>query len=182
MFAPKYSRMMEVAPSAQVWKRLEHELGLARFRPRWYRRLGLWRALAAGATAALVLGIALQLRPPATTTEPAPVQIAQLAGKPEGAGVTAMASPDRSVLHLQAARPVLAGPAQSYELWLIPAEGGAPLSLAVLGSLDARVPVAPAHSARLVRGAKLAISVEPAGGSLTGGPTGPVILAGEIGV
>ena len=61
-------------------------------------------------------------------------------------------------------------------------EGGAPLSLAVLGSLDARVPVAPAHSKRLVQGAKLAVSVEPAGGSPTGGPTGPVIIAGQIGI
>jgi anti-sigma-K factor RskA len=29
-------------------------------------------------------------------------------------------------------------------------------------------------------GAKLAVSVEPAGGSPTGAPTGPVILVGEI--
>jgi anti-sigma-K factor RskA len=86
------------------------------------------------------------------------------------------------VLQLRASRPVLAGPAQSYELWLIPAEGGAPLSLAVLGSLDARVPVAPQYVNRLVRGAKLAISVEPAGGSPTGGPTGAIIAAGEIAI
>ncbi len=33
---------------------------------------------------------------------------------------------------------------------------------------------------KLRTGAKLAVSVEPAGGSLTGGPTGPVILVGEV--
>jgi len=180
MFAPTYSKMMEVEPSAHGWRRLERELDLARFRPPWHRRLAVWRALAGAATAALVLGIALQVRPPATTPEPETVEIAQLASKPEAAAVRATASPDRGVLHLHPARPVHAGPAQSYELWLIPVEGGPPLSLAVLGNLEARVPVAPAHSARLVRGAKLAISVEPAGGSPTGGPTGPVILVGEI--
>ncbi|HYF58675.1 MAG TPA: anti-sigma factor, partial [Burkholderiaceae bacterium] len=78
-------------------------------------------------------------------------------------------------------RPIVAGPAQSYELWLIPAEGGAPVSVAVLGDLAARIELPAAIRERLRPGAKLAVSVEPAGGSPTGGPTGPVILAGAIG-
>jgi anti-sigma-K factor RskA len=119
-------------------------------------------------------------QPVAPIAQPAQ-QIAQLEGKVDTARVTAALSQDRTTLELHPVRPVIAGPTQSYELWLIPVEGGAPLSLAVLGNLDARIPVAPAHSRRLVAGAKLAISVEPAGGSPTGGPTGPVILAGQIG-
>ncbi|MDB5903601.1 MAG: hypothetical protein JWM26_2479 [Betaproteobacteria bacterium] len=177
--APRYSPAIAVQPSPQVWKRLQAELGLSRYRTPLLRRLGLWRALAAGAMAALVAGIAVEVLKP-VPTEPAAVTIAQLEGQADVARVTAALSPDRNTLQLHAARPVLAGPAQSYELWLIPAEGGAPLSLAVLGNLDARVPVAPAHSKRLVPGAKLAISVEPAGGSPTGAPTGPVIMAGQI--
>jgi anti-sigma-K factor RskA len=179
--APRYSQAIQVQPSPQVWKRLYAELGLSRYRTPLLRSLGLWRALAAGAMAALVAGIAFQVLKP-VPTEPAAVPIAQLEGQADVARVTAALSPDRNTLQLHAARPVLAGPAQSYELWLIPAEGGAPLSLAVLGNLDARVPVAPAHSKRLVPGAKLAISVEPAGGSPTGAPTGPVIMAGQIGI
>jgi anti-sigma-K factor RskA len=76
---------------------------------------------------------------------------------------------------------VLAGPAQSDELWLLPAEGGAPISLAVLGTLDARVALPPERRDRLRAGARLAVSVEPAGGSPRGAPTGPVILIGEVG-
>lgn len=179
IFVPRYSKMIEAQPSPQGWKRLERELQLDRYRTPWHRRVAFWRALAGAATAALLFGIGFQfLRP--VETQPAPVEIAQLEGKAEAARVTAALSRDRSTLQLTAARPVLAGPAQSYELWLLPVEGGAPLSLAVLGNLDARVPVAPAHSRRLVPGAKLAISVEPAGGSPTGGPTGPVILVGPI--
>jgi anti-sigma-K factor RskA len=177
--APRYTPMIEAVPSHDVWKRLERDLGLSRYRTRWYRRLGLWQALAAGVTAALVAAIALQFGTP-VAPEPQSVTIAQLEGKADAARVTAAVTTDRNVLQLKPARPVLAGPAQSYELWLIPAEGGAPLSLAVLGSLDARVPVAPQYVSRLVRGAKLAISVEPAGGSPTGAPTGPVIAIGEI--
>jgi anti-sigma-K factor RskA len=75
---------------------------------------------------------------------------------------------------------VLASPAQSFELWLIPAEGGQPLSLAVVGDLDARIELKASQALRLARGAKLAISVEPAGGSPTGAPTGPVILIGDV--
>jgi len=52
----------------------------------------------------------------------------------------------------------------------------------VLGSLDARLALPRAQAARLTRGAKLAVSVEPAGGSPTGAPTGPVVFAGAIGV
>lgn len=179
LFAPRYSKMAEVQPSQGVWKQLERELGLSRYRPAWHRRLGFWRGFAAAVSLAAVFGIALQLGI-GIAPEPQQVTIAQLAGKADAPGVLAIASSDRTTLHLQPARPVIAGPAQSYELWLIPAEGGAPLSLAVLGNLEARIPVAPAHARRMTIGAKLAVSVEPAGGSPTGAPTGPVIMAGQI--
>ncbi len=72
-----------------------------------------------------------------------------------------------------------AKPAQSYELWLLTPDGAA-LSLAVLGSLDARFEVPEGHRRRLREGGKLAVTVEPAGGSPTGKATGPVILVGPI--
>ena len=72
---------------------------------------------------------------------------------------------------------MIAGLAQSYELWLLTPEGGV-MSLAVLGSLDARFEVPERHRGRL-RG-QLAVSVEPAGGAPGGKPTGPVILVGPI--
>jgi anti-sigma-K factor RskA len=181
VFAPRYSKMVEVQPSPQSWNRLERELGLSRYRTPWHRRLGFWRGFAAAATAALALGIGFEMLRP-LATEPALTPIAQLEGKADAARVTAALSRDRNTLELHAARPVVAGPAQSYELWLIPAEGGTPLSLAVLGNLDARVPVAPALAKRLVPGAKLAITVEPAGGSPVPGPTGPVIAVGPINI
>jgi len=183
LFTPRYSKMIELQPSREGWKRLELELGLARYRVRWHSRAGFWRAWAAGATAALALGVGFQLLRPAP--EPAPeltplLEIAQLTGKVDVSRVTAKLSRDGRTLELRAARAVLAGPAQSYELWLLPAEGGAPVSLAVLGSLDARFALPPGQVGRLRTGAKLAVSVEPAGGSPTGAPTGAVILVGEI--
>jgi anti-sigma-K factor RskA len=177
-FTPRYSAMVEVEPRHDTWKRLERELGLGRYRTPWHRRVAFWRAIAGAVTVVLVLAVGYQVMAPTGAAPATP--IAQLEGKADAARVTAALSADRRTLELRAARPVLAGPAQSYELWLLPEGGGAPISMAVLGSLDARFALSPENAARLRSGAKLAVSVEPAGGSPTGGPTGPVILVGPI--
>jgi anti-sigma-K factor RskA len=78
---------------------------------------------------------------------------------------------------LQVARvagvPAVAG--QVHEFWVI-APGAQPVSLGLLegGPLVVTYPVPP-------EGFILAVSVEPAGGSPTGAPTGPVILTAKIG-
>lgn len=176
--ALRYTERIAVMPDARTWRRLERTLDLARYRQPWYRRLALWRGWAVAATAALVLAVAVQLLRPTETIQL--VAVAQLAAKGEAAAVTALLSKDGRTLELKSVRAVVAGPQQSYELWLLPAEGDAPISLAVLGQLDARFDLPAAQVGRLRPGAKLAVSVEPAGGSPTGAPTGPVILVGEI--
>jgi len=180
LMVPRYSSMIETPPPASAWPRLERELGLSRYRTPWHRRISIWRGWAIAATAALLLALGLQLLPLQRTAGFA--EIAQLSGPGDAARISAALSEDRRTLELRASRPVFAGPTQSYELWLIPAEGGAPVSLAVLGSLDAKLPLPAAQVARFARGAKLAVSLEPAGGSPTGAPTGPVLFAGAIGV
>jgi anti-sigma-K factor RskA len=130
------------------------------------------------ATVALALVVGLQV----VKQEPAVVQIAQLAGQdPAAAMVTAHLSKDGRTLVLHSSRPSLAGPEKSYELWLL-APDGAVLSLAVLGTLDARFEVPEGHRARLRQGGKLAVTVEPPGGSPSGRATGPVILVGQISI
>lgn len=177
-YAPRPSDTMRVRPDPETWRRLETELGLARYRQPWWRRGGLWRAWATVATAALIVVAGVEFQrweQPRELT-----QVAQLGSKEQPGSVVASVSSDRTYLQLRAARPIQAGPAQSYELWLIPKEGGAPLSLAVLGSLDAKLVVPEGHRKRLQDGATLAVSVEPAGGSPTGAPTGPVIMTGVV--
>jgi len=171
-----YSPRIEVQPAAGGWRRLERELGLRALAPKWHQRLGLWRAWAGAATAALVIVVAVESWRPGA---PPLATVALLEAGAGHANVTAQMSADHRVLVLSAARPVLASPQQSFELWLIPA-GGAPISLGVAGSLDTRFELRPALAAGIVAGAKLAISVEPAGGSPTGGPTGPVIAIGSV--
>ena len=164
-FTPRYALMIEARPSPQVWKRLEKTLGLARRRS-WFRRF----AWPIAVTAALVMIIGVQI-----VRQQPELQIAELSGK--AATVSANLSRDGRTLILHSDRPVVAGPSQSYELWLLTPEGGVE-SLAVLGALDARFELPERYRGNL-RG-QLAVSVEPAGGSPTGKPTGPVILVGPI--
>lgn len=177
IFAPRFTTMIETQPSSGVWKRLDQELGLSRYRTQWYRRVTFWRGWAFATTAALALAIGFQTLKPQTTV-PAPVEIAQLTGK-EITRVSATLSPDGRTLELRAARPTTAAPEKSYELWLLPANGGA-ISLAVLNTLDARFALPPGQVERLRAGAKLAVTLEPAGGSPEGKATGPVILIGDV--
>lgn len=178
----KPSTAQAVQPSSNVWKRIERDLNLRALQPPWYSRINIWRNWALAASLALVLVIGTQLirvaEPPVELTA-----IATLAGDDvavRGTTVSALLSRDGKRLALRSERAIVADAARSYELWLLPDGGGAPISLAVLGSLDADFSVPPAQVGRIARGAKLAVSVEPAGGSKTGAPTGPVILVGAV--
>jgi len=173
-YMPKASDQQAVMPRAESWQRLRRELKLDALAPPWYARILPWQ-WAAAALAAVILGLSLTwLRPVEEFTA-----VARLVGE-NAPIVTAAMSNDRRTLQLRASQPAAAAAGRSYELWLLPAEGGAPVSLGVVQALDARVTLAAAQAPRLRAGAKLAVSVEPAGGSQTGAPTGPVILVGEI--
>jgi hypothetical protein len=69
-------------------------------------------------------------------------------------------------------------PGKSLERWMLP-EGQAPRSLGVLpAGAIVRVPLAVASEAALAGIPALAVSLEPAGGSPTGLPTGPGAVLG----
>jgi len=99
-FTPRYTPMIEVPPSPQVWTRLEKTLGFRRARSPWFRR-----GWAIAVAAILVVVVGLQL----ARQEPDGVLIAELAGKT--ATVSAHLSRDGRTLVLHSDRPViLAGP------------------------------------------------------------------------
>ena len=175
--APRYSMKAEAQPPRHGWSRLEAELGLAQYRMPWHRRGDFWGAAAAlAASVVLIIAFVIQINEPARRL----VEIAELSATDDPLRVIAQRSRDGGTLALRATKPMVAGPKRSYELWLIPAEGGDPVSLAVLDALDASFALDERHRGRVRPGASLAVSTEPAGGSPTGKPTGPVILAGRI--
>ncbi len=182
-FTPQWSANMQQTPSPRVWKKISKDLYFKT--PAWYERLGFIRLSSALgtvmgtvlATAVITAWISVQYMRPSSFDA---VTIAELQGAGPAARLAVGLSSDKRLLQLTPPRPVQAARTQSYELWLIPAHGGKPVSLAVLGELHTQLEIIEEQRKHFIRGAKLAVSVEPAGGSPSGQPTGPIILAGEI--
>jgi anti-sigma-K factor RskA len=71
---------------------------------------------------------------------------------------------------------------KTLEVWLVPPDG-TPRSLGLLPSAEGGTTVAlklPQETAEALVTSKLAVSLEPSGGSTTGLPTGPVLFSGEV--
>jgi anti-sigma-K factor RskA len=74
-----------------------------------------------------------------------------------------------------------AGADRSYELWLISSKYPAPRSLGLVGSEQFTTRPIPANfDADTLRTARYAVSLEPAGGSPKGVPTGPILFTGKL--
>lgn len=172
-----------VTPSPRVWTRIVARLGLeggTRAAPAataWWDRLAFWRTLAAaGFAAALALGIALYAQRP--TSEP-PI-VAVLAGQDGKPALIASARRDDRFLLVKAVGAAPVDPGKALELWMLP-QGQPPRSLGVIPAGDVvRVPLAAPSDAAFANIPALAVSLEPAGGSPTGLPTGPVLYSGKI--
>ncbi|MFG1173736.1 anti-sigma factor domain-containing protein [Erwiniaceae bacterium CAU 1747] len=139
-----------------------------RSRSAWPMWLG-W-SLAASFAGALLY---TQLVPP-----PAPPQAIAVLSNVQQQGIWVIGiNPAQNRLTVQTAVPPTIDPGKSLQLWLIP-PGGKPQSLGLLDvSGHRRVDIAPLQADALP---DLAISLEPAGGSPTGQPTGPVLFSGKI--
>lgn len=148
------------------------------------RRLNRWRAFAAGSSAlAASLALVLVMRQPVEitpiTTSQTPPLVAMIEGDRAAAQLVAMWRQDERKLMVFPARVPPASPSHSHELWLIPADGK-PRSIGVMPERTMRVTVNDQLAAQMDVGVTLAVSLEPAGGSPTGAPTGPVLASGKL--
>ena len=170
MFASIEQRIAEGAPGASNVIQLR-------------RKLTRWRALAGGATAiAASLALVLLVRPPAETLPPTASEpmVAMIDGEQGTARLVATWDADSRRLMVVPAVVPAADPDHAHELWVIPADGK-PRSMGVMpASGPMHATVAGEMAAQLDEGVTLAVSVEPAGGSPSGLPTGPVIASGKF--
>jgi anti-sigma-K factor RskA len=175
-------RLSPMRPSPHVWSQIEKRIGAntgARPAAAPPQRVSRWQAVAASVAllAVLVGGFFMyrsmlgpQLQPLATLT-------AQNATEPAWD-----LSADKDLRHLRAraGAGATAQAGKSYELWALPDNGSAPVSLGVipaLGEIDREL--TDAQRAALRGSSKVAVSLEPEGGSTTGAPTGPVLFVAE---
>jgi len=140
--------------------------------------LAFWRGLAAVAIAALALYVALPLVNPPVDA-PQMRLVASLAA--DGTDVRYLVLYDPSLgevglSHVSGER----ASGHDFELWMIEGDN-APVSMGVIPiGASTHLVVDAASRAKLAQGAVLAVSLEPAGGSPTGQPTGPVVAAGDL--
>jgi anti-sigma-K factor RskA len=74
-----------------------------------------------------------------------------------------------------------ADPGRSYELWLISSKDSKPQSLGLVGGSEFTTrPLPASFDPAQMRSASYAVSLEPAGGSPSGVPTGPVLFTGHM--
>lgn len=168
----------ELAPSPRVWQEVQRRLFDAPVSAqRWWQGLALWRGLSAVATTAAVALLVIVSRP---LPVQAPVVVV-LSGTPDGArvvpaGFVASVSADGRALVLKPLGDVRLDGGRVLELWAVPAQA-APRSL---GLVSAQASTTVLRGEILKGTQALAVSMEPAGGSPTGAPTGPVVSVGSI--
>lgn len=164
----------ELAPPAAAWAGIEARIwGQPSHRPGLWRSLGFWRGWSAAATAAaLVLALWLVPLPP-SQERPDHVGIIGDGASPQW---MVSANLETGRLDVRAVNAEAAAVEKAFELWMLP-EAGPPRSIGLLPvsgeSMTRTLP--PALLALLRESKGLAVSIEPAGGSPTGLPTGPVI-------
>ncbi|WP_353227400.1 anti-sigma factor [Novosphingobium sp.] len=175
-------------PPAWIWPAIERRLPANDTRMQLHAQVTRWRFAAMAVSVAAVIagigGLAIN-RVPA----PAASQIAQVAPAPSApmvamlrgaTGVVSVAYDPAQARLTLASNALALAHGKSAELWVIPADGK-PRALGLIPVDHPGWAAAPATSAALLtEGATLAVSVEPAGGSPTGLPTGPVILTGKL--
>jgi anti-sigma-K factor RskA len=133
------------------------------------------------ALAASLIGVALLVGRLTYRSEPTWQPIAVLAPANAAPLWRLERSADGAQINIRALAPIALSAAQSYELWILPSGGGNPVSLGLMprqGTLERRL--TPAQRALLAAARQVAVSLEPAGGSPTGQPTGPVVIIASV--
>jgi anti-sigma-K factor RskA len=184
---PMALRAEPIAPPGALWSHIETRLGWQgdAVRPPapassttpqavaapQRRALRFWRAFSGLATvAALLLAMLLRLAP-----SEAPMVIV-LRATQGNETIVAGLSANRRDLSIQPLQPVALKPENSLELWALP-KSGPPSSL---GLVSAKGVTALSKRTLPADTKALAVSLEPAGGSPTGAPTGPVLFVGDL--
>lgn len=188
--APLLDEIEPVAPPEAAWRGIAARIGPTAANENnivvLRRKIGVWRGIAAGASAlAASLAIVLVMQPPRSGGPSPPPVVASrpmvaMLGDQGKTMLMASWDPTGRQLVLAVAGDMPADPARSHELWVIPADGK-PRSLGVMADAkQTHMQLEQALAQLLREGATVAISVEPRGGSPTGAPTGPVIASGAL--
>lgn len=174
-------RLPPRTPRAQVWQEIEKRTGIQApaalpTGPTLWDRLGFWQAVAmAAALAAITMGVLLRQLPDASPGVDYVAIVQASSGESLWMITADMKRKQLRCKSMGARYPLPAD--KDLELWMIVKGETAPVSLGVLPKQgEMMMQVKPTLLAKFARAASLAVSMEPAGGSQTGVPTGPVLF------
>jgi anti-sigma-K factor RskA len=171
--------VVPVAPSALVWDRIKFRVRRNHaLRPKKaFATFGNWRFAAAAGVAALAIAFGIWSGFGPTSSQ----LLANFVDQQQTQLWTVEASRNRGELRISAATNLALDPARAYELWALPGDGAAPVSLGLMPRSGRGVlELNDAQRLALSRSRQIAISLEPWGGSPTGAPTGPVLFVAEV--
>jgi len=166
-----------VQPPARVWREIESRISPRPSQPTPHTS-SLWRpfAMLSAGLATVLLAFFIWTASPQRTE---PLFVAVLTAQDSGPRMV-VSMDDPELLRVKIVKPWSGVEGKSLELWVLPTEG-APRSLGLVANANAETLIRlRAGDARLQGATGLAVSLEPAGGSPTKTPTGPVLCSGAI--
>jgi anti-sigma-K factor RskA len=171
---PLQRGLVPVIPSARVWEQISRRTSIQSAAAPGRTRSWRWALLGAVALSLLVT-VSIRLFHP-------PLQVVAALGQDQTHPLWTIAhSAHFKALTIRALREVQSHPQLAYELWALPGNGKTPVSLGLLprsGSIQRALSTA--QWAALLISNRVAVSLEPVGGSPTGSPTGPVLFVAEV--
>jgi anti-sigma-K factor RskA len=183
---PMALTLPEVDPPSRVWQVIESRIRAGRQAgPGFWESLWFWRfsSVASGLVALALLILVAVPGPQVPPADGTRMVVVMNDLKTRSPAMTASWEPGKSgkrVMRIRVLGHAEMAPGTAWELWMLPGQDQKPVSLGLITTHDAQTVVVPEPLAtRLDQALGLAMSVEPAGGSPTGLPSGPVLYAGQ---
>jgi anti-sigma-K factor RskA len=170
--APMAEAVATRQPPARVWRGIEARLG-----PAVPQRRAFWKAAALVASGAAAAALFMAIIVP--QEKPAAAGYVAVLSEPKTQKAVLLVSASRQDhrIKVRALDPAIQVADASLEIWALP-KGGKPRSLGLVPGNEGTLQLAGSADQVLSDVPMLAVSLEPAGGSKTGAPTGPVLYSG----
>ena len=183
--APLADALPAIEPPARVWQAIKARLKIGQaLRSGFWESLSFWRVSSfASALLALALIVMVAAPKPETPVDAGRMVVVMNDLATRKPAMTASWEPGQGAgrtLRIRVIGHAEMAPDTAWELWMLPDGGQQPVSLGLITTHETQVVKIPqALAVKLDAALGLAMSVEPAGGSPTGLPTGPVLYAGD---
>lgn len=174
---PMAEELTPMEPDSQVWQNITSRLGWSsKSRASTWWAVSGWLATAASLLLVAYIWFAKPFFPPQPISTQQPQALAVLQVEQNQPAWVVQKAGNSLTVSVSALPDIQ--PDQDFELWMLPANGQAPISLGLLPESGNKVLSVPAQLKDLVQSG-LAVSIEPENGSPTGAPTGPIILTAQ---